>query len=162
MFDLSVVRSDSKGAMYEDMNDFINGLFLDERDAVANMANLASLLYHILPDVNWAGFYLLKENELVLGPFHGKPACIRIALERGVCGQAASKKETQVVMDVHEFPGHIACDGDTNSEIVVPMVLEGRLIGVLDIDSPISHRFDQEDQVAFEAIVAKLLAGSDW
>jgi len=147
--------------MYEDMNDFITGLLFEERDAIANMSNVASLLYHILPEVNWAGFYLFKEETLVLGPFHGKPACIRITIGRGVCGTAASSQKTQLVNDVHGFKGHIACDGDTNSEIVIPMVKEGRLIGVLDLDSPIKARFNEEDQVALEAIVETLLAGSD-
>lgn len=162
MFDLSVVRTESKSAMYADMNDFITGLFFEERDAIANMANLASLLYNILPEVNWAGFYLYKEGELVLGPFGGKPACIRIAMGKGVCGAAAERRETQVVKDVHAFPGHIACDGATKAEIVVPMVHEGRLIGVMDLDSPIKERFDEEDQGALEAVVHKLLAACDW
>ena len=161
MFDISAVRQDSKKNMYEDMTGFIDGLFFEERDAIANMANLASLLYNIMMDVNWAGFYLFKEDQLVLGPFHGKPACIRIAMGRGVCGTAAATLETQLVVDVHRFEGHIACDGDTNSEIVIPMVKEGRLVGVLDIDSPVTGRFDQEDQRALESIVDKLLAASD-
>lgn len=161
MFDISVVRRDSKVAMYEDMGDFIGGLFYEERNAIANMSNLASLLYHIMPEVNWAGFYLYTDEQLILGPFQGKPACIRIALGKGVCGSAAADRITQLVSDVHAFPGHIACDGDTNSEIVVPMVKDGRLIGVLDIDSPIKERFDEEDQKALEAIVALLLTSSD-
>lgn len=162
MFDISTVRTGSKQGMYEDMGDFINGLFLDERDPIANMSNLASLLYNIMPEVNWAGFYIFKEEQLVLGPFHGKPACIRIPLGKGVCGTAAASRETQLVRNVHSFPGHIACDGDTRSEIVVPMVKEGRLIGVLDIDSPIAARFEQEDQEALERIVSTLLAASDF
>lgn len=162
MFDLSLVRTENKAAMYEDMNDFITGLFFEERDALANMSNLASLLYHCLSEVNWAGFYLYKEEQLVLGPFQGKPACIRITLGRGVCGTAATCKTTQLVMDVHGFKGHIPCDGDTNSEIVIPMIMNGHLIGVLDIDSPIKARFDSEDQVALEAIVTKLLEASDF
>lgn len=162
MFDLSVVRKESKEAMYADMGDFIGGLFFEERNPIANMSNLASLLYHIMPDVNWAGFYLFQEDQLVLGPFHGKPACIRITMGKGVCGTAAADRKTQLVKDVHAFEGHIACDGDTNAEIVVPMVKDGKLIGVLDIDSPITNRFDKEDQSALEAIVASLLAGSDF
>ena len=162
MFDISVVRSDTKAGMYEDMGDFINGLFFEERNAIANMSNLASLLYHIMPEVNWAGFYLYKEAQLVLGPFHGMPACIRIAMGKGVCGTAAADQITQLVKDVHSFPGHIACDGATKSEIVVPMVKDGHLIGVLDLDSPILDRFDEEDQKALEAIVALLLKASDF
>ncbi len=162
MFDISVVRSDSKAGMYEDMGDFIRGLFFEERNAIANMSNLASLLYHIMPEVSWAGFYLYKEEQLVLGPFQGKPACIRIALGKGVCGTAAGERKTQLVRDVHAFAGHIVCDGDTNSEIVVPMVKEGQLIGVLDIDSKVTERFDAEDQKALEAIVELLMKSSDF
>ena len=162
MFDISVIRTETKKAMYEDLTDFVNGLFYEERDAVANMANLASLLYHALPDVNWAGFYLFKEGELVLGPFSGKPACIRIALGKGVCGTAASTKTTQLVKDVHSFEGHIACDGDTDSEIVIPLVKEGQLIGVMDLDSPVKERFSEEDQLHLEAMAEKLLNGSDF
>lgn len=162
MFDISVVRQDTKAATYEDMTGFIDGLFLDERDSIANMANLAALLYHILQDVNWAGFYLMKEGELVLGPFHGKPACIRIAVGKGVCGAAASQQKTQLVPDVHAFPGHIACDGDTNSEIVIPLVADGELVGVLDLDSPVKNRFDEEDQKALELIADKLIKACDW
>ena len=162
MFDFSVVRSDSKAVLYEDMGDFINGLFFEERNAIANMSNLASLLYHIMPEVSWAGFYLFKEEQLVLGPFHGKPACIRIALGKGVCGTAARERKTQLVRDVHAFAGHIACDGDTNSEIVVPMVKDSQLIGVLDIDSKVTGRFDAEDQKALEAIVELLMKSSDF
>jgi len=161
MFDISAVRTDSKAGMYEDMNDFITGLFFEERDWLANMANLASLLYNIMPEVNWAGFYLFKESELVLGPFNGKPACIRITIGRGVCGTAAVTGETQLVKDVHAFPGHIACDGDTKSEIVVPIMKDGTLVGVLDLDSPVTNRFDEEDQKALEAIVLKLLEASN-
>ncbi len=162
MFDISVVRSDSKAGMYEDMGDFIRGLFFEERNAIANMSNLASLLYHIMPEVSWAGFYLYKEEQLVLGPFQGKPACIRIALGKGVCGTAAGERKTQLVRDVHAFAGHIACDGDTNSEIVLPMVKDGQLVGVLDIDSKITERFDTEDQMALEAIVELLMKASDF
>ncbi len=124
-----------------------------ERDATANAANLASLLFHALPDLNWAGFYWLKDGGLVLGPFQGKPACVRIALGKGVCGTAAAVRRTVVVPDVHAFPGHIACDGASESEIVVP-VLEGeRLLGVLDLDSPRLARFDDEDASGLEAVV---------
>lgn len=162
MFDLSVVRRDSKAAMYIDMGDFITGLFYEEGDSIANMSNLASLLYNIMPDVNWAGFYLYKEEQLVLGPFHGKPACIRIAMGKGVCGTAALTEVTQLVNDVHAFDGHIACDGDTVSEIVIPMVKDGRFIGVLDIDSPVKSRFDEEDKKALETIVTQLVLACDF
>ncbi|HWK50885.1 MAG TPA: GAF domain-containing protein [Steroidobacter sp.] len=132
----------------------------NEPDWIANLANSAALLYHSLPDLNWAGFYLLKDGELVVGPFQGKPACVRIALGKGVCGTAAAQKKTQVVRDVHEFAGHIACDSASNSEIVVPMIRDGELIGVLDLDSPKLARFDAEDRDGLEGFVAALLAAT--
>lgn len=162
MFNINSVRNDTKNNMYEDLIQFADGLFYEEQDAIANMSNLASLLFNILPDVNWAGFYLYKDNQLVLGPFNGKPACIRIALGKGVCGTAADTLETQLVRDVHTYPGHIACDGDTNSEIVIPMVMDSQLIGVLDLDSPVKARFDEIDKQALEKIVNKLLEACDW
>lgn len=162
MFNIDSVRQDTKAHMYEDLIQFAEGLFYEERDAIANMSNLASLLYNILPEVNWAGFYLFKEEQLVLGPFHGKPACIRINLGKGVCGTAAETRKTQLVKDVHAFEGHIACDGDTNSEIVIPMIYKNKLIGVLDLDSPVKERFDEEDKGALEGIVKKLLEACDW
>ena len=128
-----------------------------EPDAVANMANLAALIWQFVPRLNWAGFYRVVEGELVLGPFMGKPACIRIAIGAGVCGAAAGSGETQLVEDVHEFPGHIACDAASRSELVVPIVHAGRLIGVLDLDSPSPARFDAEDAAGCEALV-RLLA----
>jgi L-methionine (R)-S-oxide reductase len=133
-----------------------------ERDALANAANLAALVYHSLPDLNWLGFYFLKDGELVVGPFQGKPACVRIALGKGVCGVAAERRETVVVTDVSEFPGHIACDAASRSEIVVPLVMGSRLIGVLDADSPLVGRFDAEDREGFERLVRLYLEGSDW
>lgn len=162
MFDISVVRQENKEVMYTDSMDFVKGLFYEERNALANMSNLASLLYHIMPDVNWVGFYLHTEDQLVLGPFHGKPACIRIQIGKGVCGRAAGDLETQLVKNVHEFEGHIACDGDTNSEIVIPMLKDGRLLGVFDLDSPKLKRFDDIDRKYLEEIVRLLLDGSDF
>jgi len=123
---------------------------------IANMANAASLLYNTLPDINWAGFYLMENTQLVLGPFMGKPACIEIALGRGVCGTAAAENRTQLVYNVHEFPGHIACDSASNSEIVVPLRKNGAVIGVLDIDSPSIGRFDEADRAGLEAF-AKII-----
>lgn len=125
-----------------------------EPNAVANLANASALLKFSLPDTNWAGFYLFDGKELVLGPFQGLPACIRIPLGRGVCGTAASERRTLVVDDVHAFPGHIACDAASNSEIVVPLIKEGRLLGVLDIDSPLKHRFDDEERRFLERFAA--------
>jgi L-methionine (R)-S-oxide reductase len=132
-----------------------------ERDFTANSANLASLLYHSLPDLNWAGFYWTRGEELVLGPFQGKPACVRIAFGRGVCGTAARERRTILVPDVHAFPGHIACDSASNAEIVVPLVHGGRLIGVLDLDSPIPGRFTAVDQAGLEAVARIFLEATD-
>ena len=123
---------------------------------ITNLANAASLLYNSLPDINWAGFYLLEKNELLLGPFMGKPACVRIAIGKGVCGSAAEKRETVVALDVHEFPGHIACDADSRSEIVIPLMKDEELLGVLDIDSPSVNRFSSCDRAGLEQF-AKLL-----
>jgi len=132
-----------------------------ERDFIANMANVAAVLYHSLRDVNWAGFYILRETDLVLGPFQGKPACVRIGPGRGVCGASFQQRKTLVVPNVHEFPGHIACDTASNSEVVVPLLKEGRAIGVLDLDSPILNRFSAEDAAGLETIARLLLDGSD-
>jgi GAF domain-containing protein len=154
-------NSTDKPAMYADLRSHLLAILAGERDWIANLANTAAVLFHGLPDLNWAGFYLFKEDELVLGPFQGKPACIRIALGRGVCGSAAVQRETIVVPDVHEFPGHIACDENSRSEIVVPLVHESKLIGVMDLDSPTAGRFDIDDAAGLEAIAKILLEGSD-
>jgi GAF domain-containing protein len=157
---MHVINSDpshSKGATYRDLNTQLAGLFSGERNGLANAANMSALLYQMLPDVNWAGFYFLQGGELVLGPFQGKVACVRIALGRGVCGTAARRREILVVPDVNEFPGHIACDAASRSEIVVPLVHDGRLLGVLDVDSPTLARFDAEDQEGLKAAADILL-----
>lgn len=151
----------SKAATYEHLSVQLRSLFADERDFIANAANFSSLLYHTLPDVNWVGFYLLRDNELVLGPFHGQPACVRIAMGKGVCGTAAELRQTVVVENVHEFPGHIACDSASNSEIVVPLIREGQLIGVLDLDSPSLTRFDDEDARGLNELANIFLQSSD-
>jgi GAF domain-containing protein len=151
----------SKAAAYLELNQQLAGLFEGERHALANAANMTSLIYHLLPDLNWAGFYFLQGGELILGPFHGKPACVRIALGQGVCGTAAQERRTQMVEDVHAFPGHIACDAASNSEVVVPLIRQGRLYGVLDLDSPHVRRFDAEDVAGLEAAAALYVAGSD-
>ena len=130
----------------------LRALLSGERDLVANAANTSALLFDALPDLNWAGFYLYKSGELVLGPFQGKPACVRIAIGKGVCGTAAARRETVVVEDVHAFPGHIACDSASNSEIVVPLVRGGELLGVLDLDSPRHARFGAADQRGLESL----------
>ena len=129
-----------------------------EHDLIANCANVASVLYHSLDAVNWAGFYLFDGTELVLGPFHGKPACIRIAIGRGVCGTSAAEKRTVVVPDVEVFPGHIACDAASRSEVVVPMIRAGVLMGVLDVDSPVADRFSPDDVALLEAVVNVLMS----
>lgn len=150
----------TKSETYPQIIEQVQALIHDETDFLANFANTSSLLYHLLPEVNWVGFYLYREEQLILGPFHGKPACVRIAIGKGVCGTAAERKETVIVPDVHQFPGHIACDAASQSEIVVPMIKDGRLIGVLDIDSPIKNRFDETDQTYLEKIVEILCSQS--
>lgn len=136
-------------------------LFADERDFIANAAQFSAFLFNELADLNWAGFYLNRNEELVLGPFQGKVACVRIPFSKGVCGAAARTRETQRVEDVHVFPGHIACDSASNSELVVPLVKDGRLIGVLDLDSPKVGRFSEEDQAGIERLVEIFLRLSD-
>jgi L-methionine (R)-S-oxide reductase len=152
-FDIS---GGSKAELYRDLLAALDALTVDERDPIANMANAAALVWEYLPDLNWAGFYRAVDGELVLGPFQGKVACIRIAMGKGVCGTAAAERTTQLVEDVHAFPGHIACDAASRSELVVPVVSDGRLIGVLDLDSPEPARFDAEDAAGCEALVALL------
>lgn len=151
----------AKADAYRDLAAQLASLFAGERNGMANAANMASALFHALPGLNWAGFYFLQGGELVLGPFQGKVACIRIALGKGVCGAAAERRETVIVEDVEKFPGHIACDAASRSEIVVPLVLKGRLLGVLDLDSPNLARFDREDGEGVEAAVRLLLESSD-
>ena len=154
------VGAKSKQREYEALDRTLAALLAGERDWIANLANTAALLYTELADLNWAGFYLLKEGELVLGPFQGKPACVRIALGKGVCGTAAAQRRSVVVPDVHEFPGHIACDSASNSELVVPLIRGGELLGVLDLDSPRFERFDDEDRRGLEVIAATLVRAS--
>jgi L-methionine (R)-S-oxide reductase len=151
----------SKPAVYRELNQQLASLFADERDGLANSANFAALLYELLPDLNWAGLYFLKGEELVLGPFQGRVACVRIALGRGVCGTAARERRTIVVPDVHAFPGHIACDVRSRSEVVVPLLHGQNLLGVLDLDSPREARFDQEDAEGLETAVRLLLEHAD-
>jgi L-methionine (R)-S-oxide reductase len=153
-------RSLSKAATYREIGAQLSGLFSGERNGLANAANMCALLYQMLADVNWVGFYFLQDGELVLGPFQGKIACVRIPMGRGVCGTAAARRETLVVPDVNEFPGHIACDAASRSQIVVPLIQEGRLLGVLDLDSPNVSRFDHEDRDGLQAAAALLLRSS--
>ena len=156
MFAAARIETDSKPAFYAELAQQARALLHGERDRIANAANFAALAWGALADVNWCGFYFFDGRELVVGPFQGKPACVRIALGRGVCGTAAQTCETQLVADVHAFPGHIACDAASASEIVVPVVHDGRLIGVLDLDSPRPARFDSADQQGLEALVARV------
>jgi L-methionine (R)-S-oxide reductase len=149
--------SGSLSEQYELLTKQLDALLTGEQDLIANLSNASALLNQFLEDINWVGFYLLKDNELVLGPFQGLPACVRIPIGRGVCGTAVSKKQTIVVEDVHAFPGHIACDAASKSEIVIPLIKNDEIIGVLDIDSPIEARFTQEDQVGLERFVTTLL-----
>ena len=156
MYDFAPLHSSDKPALYSDLLAASRALVTGEPDAIANMANVAALIWQFLPDLNWAGFYRLVDGEMVLGPFQGKPACIRIAIGAGVCGAAAATRLTQRVDDVHAFPGHIACDSASASEIVVPVLFDGRLIGVLDLDSPLPARFDAADAAGLEALAAEI------
>ena len=157
-FDLSKPKRER----YSDAAQAVKALLDGEPDPVANLANASALLAAALDRINWCGFYLVKDGELVLGPFQGKTACVRIAIGKGVCGTAAARQETLVVPDVHAFPGHIACDAASRSEIVVPIVEGGRLRGVLDVDSPAIGRFDEEDRTGLEAFVGALVPLVDW
>ena len=159
MYDFKIVAAD-KTVMYRDLLSAVDGLTTGEPDSVANMANAAALIWETLPDLNWAGFYRNVDGELVLGPFQGRPACIRIPFGTGVCGAAAATQQVQRVEDVHAFPGHIACDAASVSELVVPIVRDGRLIAVLDLDSPNPSRFTEEDEAGCVAVcdlLAKIL-----
>jgi GAF domain-containing protein len=153
-------QSKPKRELYERLASQLSSLLAGERDLIANAANCSSLIFHSLPDLNWAGFYFEKDGELVLGPFQGKPACVRIRIGQGVCGAGAAKCETVIVPNVHEFPGHIACDSASNSEIVVPLMKDARLIGVLDLDSPLAARFDQDDARGLEGLARILLSSA--
>jgi GAF domain-containing protein len=152
----------SKMAAYRQLHEQMSALFAGERNGLANAANMSALLYEALPNLNWVGFYFVEGRELVLGPFQGKVACVRIALGQGVCGTAAERRETVIVPDVHAFPGHIACDAASRSEIVVPLIQNGRLLGVLDLDSPQLARFDHEDRSGLIAAVDLLLLHTDF
>lgn len=151
----------SKRERYHELDQQLAALIVEESDGLANAANLTALYFAALPDLNWLGFYFLRGEELVLGPFQGKVACVRIALGRGVCGTAARERKTIVVPDVHAFPGHIACDAASRSELVVPLLVDGRLFGVLDLDSPLENRFDADDAAGLETAVATFLRGTD-
>jgi len=166
MFEAKVIESADKPALYRDLAQQLTGLFAGERDAIANAANTAALIFTTLPALNWAGFYFLRApdflsaGELVLGPFQGKPACVRIAVGRGVCGAAVEQGRSILVEDVHAFADHIVCDPASRSELVVPLIREGRVFGVIDLDSPLPSRFDADDQAGIEAVAALYVAAS--
>lgn len=151
----------SKAELYAHLAAQLRSLLEGETDFIANAANFAALLFHSLPDLNWAGLYLLRDDELLLGPFQGQPACVRIALGKGVCGTAAEQRQTILVDNVHDFPGHIACDSASNSEIVVPLIKQERLLGVLDLDSPLLARFDNDDARGLNELAEIFVEASD-
>lgn len=156
MFDFNASPDVDKPTLYADLLSAAEAVTDNEPDAIANMANVAALIWQFLPDLNWSGFYRMIEGELVLGPFQGKPACIRIPVGQGVCGTAAASGETQLVEDVHAFPGHIACDAASASEIVVPVRVSDRVVAVLDLDSPTPARFDAADQEGLEMLIERI------
>lgn len=158
MFTFAPAAGQSRPELHADLLEAARALTDSEPDGVANMANLAALMWQFLPDLNWAGFYRRVDDQLILGPFIGKPACIRIPLGKGVCGAAAASGQTQLVPDVHAFPGHIACDAASRSELVVPVIRDGRVIAVIDLDSPLPDRFDMEDARGIEALAALVSA----
>lgn len=159
MFEAETIDTADKAEFYRQLAQQLQGLFDGETDMIANAANMSALIYHTLPDLNWAGVYLLKGEQLVLGPFQGKPACVRIPVGRGVCGTAIERRSSVLVEDVHAFPGHIACDAASRSELVVPIFRGGEAIGVIDLDSPLPARFDKADQAGIEHL-AEILATS--
>lgn len=163
MFEIAALSHASKPDFYVELQGQLGALLSGETDPIANAANMAALLFNTMPEINWAGFYFLQsETELVLGPFQGKPACVRIAVGKGVCGTAVERQVTMLVEDVNAFPGHIACDAASRSELVVPLIRDGAVFGVLDIDSPAIGRFDADDQAGIEALAAIYVEGSDW
>ncbi len=156
MFEFACEPDLPKPELYDSLREAAVALIADEPDSIANMANLAALIWQFLPQLNWAGFYRLVGDELVLGPFVGKPACVRIAIGKGVCGTAAATLESQIVPDVHAFPGHIACDANSRSELVIPVIRDGSLISVIDLDSPVPARFDRTDAACMEAFARSI------
>ncbi|MGY5806566.1 GAF domain-containing protein [Rhizobium sp. LEGMi198b] len=163
MFAEKTIQHDSKPEFYRELAIQLQALLEGETDPIANAANTSALIYQMLPDLNWAGFYFLQsDDELVLGPFQGKPACVRIAVGRGVCGTAVEEERSILVEDVHAFPGHIACDAASRSELVVPLLRDGYVFGVIDLDSPLAGRFDTDDQAGIEALTTIYAAACDW
>lgn len=161
MFQARAINNVEKPELYRELALQLEAMVAGEHDAIANAANAASLIYHALPDVNWVGFYFLRGDELVLGPFQGQPACVRIPVGKGVCGAAVAERRSMRVDDVFAFPGHIACDAASRSECVVPLISDGRIVGVLDIDSPNVARFDSSDQTGLERLAAIYTEATD-
>lgn len=159
MYDFSISQDQSPDILYSDLTAAARALTEEEPDAIANMANISALIWQYIPDLNWAGFYRVIDNELVLGPFQGKSACIRIAMGKGVCGTAAATNQVQRVADVHAFPGHIACDADSRSELVMPVSKDGKVIAVLDLDSPLPDRFKAADEKGMTNLIAAIANG---
>lgn len=160
MTETTTTEGSARRALYDELCEQLAGLFEGEADPVANAANTSALLFQMLPELNWAGFYMLRGEELVLGPFQGRPACVRIAVGRGVCGAAAARKASVLVPDVHAFPDHIACDTASRSELVVPLLRDGAVLGVIDLDSPREARFEADDQVGLERVAALYVKAS--
>lgn len=163
MFEAKTIAAADPAQFYEDLDRQLQGLLEGERDFIANAANTSALIHQLVPDLNWAGFYFLRSpDELVVGPFQGKPACVRIAVGKGVCGATVERRQSIVVEDVHAFPGHIACDASSRSELVVPLLDGDRILGVLDLDSPLPARFGEAERIGFERIAATFVSASDW
>jgi L-methionine (R)-S-oxide reductase len=162
MKEASIILTDNKTEFYKELSNLLTGLISDESNWLANASNAAALLFQMLPNINWAGFYLMIGGELVLGPFQGKPACVRIQIGKGVCGTAALTREIQLVEDVEKFPGHIVCDAASQSELVIPIIKKDKLIGVLDVDSPIKRRFDNQDAIGLSHYVDILNHYINW
>lgn len=162
MYAVAAIDQSDKPTLYRELASQLASILEGEGDPIANAANLSALVFELVPDLNWAGFYFLRSPEqLVLGPFQGKVACVRIAVGKGVCGTAVAEKRTMLVPDVHAFPGHIACDANSRSELVVPLIADGTVIGVLDLDSPLPGRFDTDDQEGFERLAQIYIQSSD-
>jgi GAF domain-containing protein len=161
MFEAQTIAGTGKAEFYRTLGRQVDALLEGERDPIANAANVSALLFQLMPDLNWAGFYFLRSGELVLGPFQGKPACVRIAVGKGVCGAAVARRQSIVVEDVETFPGHIACDAASRAELVVPLMRGNTIAGVIDLDSPTPGRFDADDRAGIESVAERYLRGSD-
>lgn len=163
MFTASRIDASDPTRFYAELDAQLAALLTGERDVVANAANTSALIFQLVTDLNWAGFYFLKRSdELVVGPFQGKPACVRIPVGKGVCGATVERRESILVEDVHAFPGHIACDANSQSELVVPLLLGERILGVLDLDSPVKRRFGEADRIGFERLAKTFVEACDW